>query len=75
MNKTMEKMARQGIHDLLDRVLDASIGDEWAYFRFTRYSNGSPQLDVSTNGIEYSERRPASELIEAITRAKVATDE
>ena len=71
----MKKMVRQGIHDLLDRVLDASLEESWAVFRFTRYTNCRPELEVAFGGNEYAERRTASELGEVVARAKAATDE
>ena len=71
----MDRMTKQGIHDLLERVLNANTKGEWAFFRFVRYTNGSPMLNIRLSGIEYLEVRAESELIEVVTRAKDATDE
>ena len=72
----MNKAARKQLHVLLDRVLDASIGTNWAYLRLIRYSSrGGTELSVGIAGVESSERRPESEFVEAVCRVSAATEE
>ena len=69
----MDKMTRQGTHDLLDRVLDARGGNG---FELNTYSvTGRVFLRVDVGAHSYREALPTTELPDAVRRAKEATDD
>ena len=70
----MDKMTRQGIHDLLDRVLNVQDG-KWGSLYFMRTSSGIVKVKLSVSNVSYEEERPWSEVNEVVTRAKEATNE
>lgn len=70
----MDKMVRQGIHDLLDRVLDADPSP-WPKFWLTCKSNGRTSLKVSLRDITIDQDFGPDNEGEAIARARAATDE
>ena len=70
----MKKMDRQGVHDLLERVLNGS-GEAWTSFALRRDSQGNARIKVAFGDRSYEEERPFSEIGEVIARAKAATDE
>jgi hypothetical protein len=68
----MDKMTRQGIHDLLDRVLDGVPAQR---FVLTRFVGGSCNLIVWNGEQRIEQESGWSSIGELVTRAKEATDE
>ena len=71
----MNKTTRQGIHDLLDRVLDASTKEAWPRFWLTRKKNGTTDLAIEIGAVKIDQGFGIGDEVEAVARAKAATDE
>ena len=70
----MDALASERIHNLLDDVLLVE-NDTFNRFSLWRTSDGLVKLTVKLGTVTYEEERPFSEIGEAITRAKEATDD
>ena len=66
-------MTQQGIHDLLDRVLDGGGSDEFEFGMYGAIKRVA--LKVCVGKHYYRESLPITELPNAVRRAKEATDE
>ena len=71
----MNKQTRQGIHDLLDRVLNANTEEAWPRFWLTRKTDGTMNLVVRIGAVKIEQEFGVADQAEAIARAKEATDE
>ena len=71
----MDKMTRQEIHGLLDRVLDADSSDGWVKFWFTHHRDGTMVLSVQLRGMSIQQEFGEDSLQDVVARAKEATDE
>ena len=70
----MDALASERIHNLLDDVLLVE-NDTFNRFSLWRTSDGLVKLTLKIGDVTYEEERPWSEVSEAITRAKEATDD
>ena len=70
----MDELARNLLLDMVNEVMDAEPG-KFEWLSICRGGGGKVTIRRARGELEYKETRPWSEVAEAVTRAKEATDD